>query len=245
MYIKEIQAKAILSKSKIFPYVINPYVGCQHGCSYCYARFMKRFTGHREPWGQFVDVKINAVELLKKEVVKKKPGRVWVSGVCDPYQPLEKKYQLTRACLQILAEQQWPVSVLTRSPLVLRDLDVLKAGDNFEVGMSIGTVDESIRYRFEPSAPPISARLQALSELHQAGIRTYVMLAPILPGCEELPALLVGKVDFVIIDRMNYHHADWVYRKYRLEEKNTDGYFDMVIESLTLEFNRLGVECQV
>ena len=245
MYIKEIQAKTILSKSRIFPYVINPYVGCQHGCSYCYARFMKRFTGHREPWGQFVDVKINAVELLKKEVVKKKPGRVWVSGVCDPYQPLEKKYQLTQSCLQILAERQWPVSVLTRSPLVLRDLDVLKAGEHFEVGMSIGTTDEGIRYKFEPSAPPISARLRALSELHQAGIRTYAMLAPILPGCEELPELLVGKVDFVIIDRMNYHHADWVYRKYRLEEMNTDEYFDMVIESLTLEFNRLGVECQV
>ena len=96
MYIKEIQGKAILSKSKIFPYVINPYVGCQHNCTYCYARFMKRFTGHSEPWGQFVDVKINAVELLEKEIVKKKPGRVWVSGVCDPYQPQERKYQLTK-----------------------------------------------------------------------------------------------------------------------------------------------------
>lgn len=245
MYIKEIQAKAILSKSKIFPYVINPYVGCQHGCSYCYARFMKRFTGHREPWGQFVDVKINAVELLKKEVVKKKPGRVWVSGVCDPYQPLEKNYQLTRSCLQVLAEQHWPVSVLTRSSLVLRDLDVLKAGEQIEVGMSIGTSDEGIRYKFEPSAPLISERLRALSELHQAGICTYAMLAPILPGCEELPSLLAGKVDYVIIDRMNYHHADWVYRKYGLEEMNTDGYFDMVIESLRLDFNPLGIECQV
>jgi DNA repair photolyase len=93
MYIKEIQTKAILSKSKIFPYVINPYIGFQHNCTYCYARFMKRFTGHREPWGQFVDVKINAIELLQNEITRKKPGRVWVSGVCDPYQPLERKYQ--------------------------------------------------------------------------------------------------------------------------------------------------------
>ena len=244
MYIKEIQSKSILSKSKIFPYVINPYVGCQHGCTYCYARFMKRFTGHREPWGQFVDVKINAVELLKLEIRKKKPGRVWVSGVCDPYQLLEKKYQLTRGCLQVLADQHWPVSVLTRSPLVLRDMDILKTGENFEVGMSITTADEQVRFQFEPSAPPIRERLQALGVLHQIGIRTYAMLAPLLPGCEGLPELLAGKVDYVFLDRMNYQYADWVYRKYGLEDKNTDGYFDLAKQSLRLAFGRLGIECQ-
>jgi len=244
MYIKEIQAKAILSKSKIFPYVINPYVGCQHNCSYCYARFMKRFTGHREPWGQFVDVKINAIELLKQEIVRKKPGRVWVSGVCDPYQPLERKYQLTRGCLQILAEHQWPVTVQTRSPLVLRDVDILQKGENFEVGMSITTADDNTRYKFEPSAPSIPERLRTLEELHRAGIRTFAMLAPMLPGCEDLPDLLAGKVDFVIIDRMNYHHADWVYRKHGLEDKNSDGYFELVGQTLRLAFSRLGIECQ-
>ncbi len=89
LIVKEILAKTILSKSKIYPYVVNPYTGCQHGCSYCYARFMKRVTGHKEPWGEFVDVKINAAELLRGEIGKKKRGRVWISGVCDPYQPLE------------------------------------------------------------------------------------------------------------------------------------------------------------
>jgi DNA repair photolyase len=242
MYIKEIQAKAILSKSKIFPYVINPYVGCQYNCTYCYARFMKRFTGHSEPWGQFVDVKINAVILLEKEILKKKPGRVWVSGVCDPYQPLERKYQLTRGCLEILAEADWPVTVQTRSPLVLRDMDILKSGEHFEVGLSITTADDSVRYLFEPSAPPIAERLRALDELHQAGIRTFAMLAPLLPGSEDLPDLLAGKVDFVILDRMNYHHADWVYRKYGLKDKNTDEYFDLVEQSLHLAFQRLGIE---
>ena len=87
--VREICAKSILSPSKIYPWVINPYTGCQHGCSYCYARFMKRVTGHREPWGEFVDVKINAPEVLRVEIKKKRRGRVWVSGVCDPYQPLE------------------------------------------------------------------------------------------------------------------------------------------------------------
>jgi len=244
MYIKEIQAKAILSKSKIFPYVINPYVGCQHNCTYCYARFMKRFTGHSEPWGQFADVKINAVELLEKEIVKKKPGRVWVSGVCDPYQPLERKYQLTRGCLEILAEQHWPVTLQTRSPLVLRDMDILKSGEHFEVGLSITTADDSVRYLFEPFAPTIAERLCALDELHQAGIHTFAMLAPLLPSCEDLPDLLAGKVDYVILDRMNYHQADWVYRRYGLEDKNTDGYFDLFIQSLHLAFQRLGIECK-
>jgi DNA repair photolyase len=88
MIVREVQAKTILSVSKIHDYVVNPYTGCQHACSYCYASFMKRFTGHQEPWGEFVDAKINAPELLSKEILKKKVGTVWVSGVCDPYQPL-------------------------------------------------------------------------------------------------------------------------------------------------------------
>jgi DNA repair photolyase len=201
MIVKEVQAKAILSKSKVYPYVINPYTGCQHNCSYCYARFMKKFTGHREPWGQFVDVKVNAPELLLLEIRKKKPASVWVSGVCDPYQPLEGRYQLTRRCLEILAHNNWPVTVQTRSPLVLRDIDILKQGGDFEVGLSVTTADERIRKLFEPNAPPIKERVRALGELHQAGIKTFVMVAPILPGAEDLAEILAGKVDSVIVDR--------------------------------------------
>ncbi|MGA7469213.1 MAG: hypothetical protein WBW25_00065 [Halobacteriota archaeon] len=92
MKIQEITAKSVLSKSQVYDYAVNPYRGCSHACSYCYAAFMKRFTGHREPWGEFVDVKINAPEVLAKEITRKPMGRVWVSGVCDPYQPAEKKY---------------------------------------------------------------------------------------------------------------------------------------------------------
>ncbi|HPA28077.1 MAG TPA: radical SAM protein, partial [Acidobacteriota bacterium] len=122
MKIREISSKSIISASKIHDYVVNPYVGCAHGCSYCYARYMKRFTDHREPWGEFVDVKINAAELLAKEIKKKTRGNIWMSGVCDPYQPLETKYELTRSCARIIVEHGWPLSVQTRSPLVLRDL---------------------------------------------------------------------------------------------------------------------------
>jgi DNA repair photolyase len=158
---------------------------------------------------------------------------------------LERKYQLTRGCLQILVEHNWPVTVQTRSPLVLRDMDILQRGESFEVGMSITTADDNVRYLFEPSAPPIPERIRTLDELHQAGIRTFAMVAPLLPGCEDLPDLLAGKVDFVILDRMNYHHADWVYRKYGLEDKNTDEFFDLVQQSLRLAFEGLGIECQV
>lgn len=241
MIVKEIQSKSILSKSQVYPYVINPYVGCQHNCSYCYARFMKRFTGHREPWGQFVDVKINAPDLLKLEIGKKRTGKVWISGVCDPYQPLEGRYRLTRQCLEILVRNHWPVVVQTRSPLVLRDVDLLKEGRDVDVGLSITTTDDEIRKVFEPNAPPVAARVKALDDLHQAGIRTYAMIAPILPGAENLAETLDGKVDYVILDRMNYHYADWVYRKYGLEDKLTDEYFDQTGQILTSAFTKLGL----
>ncbi len=228
LIVKEVQAKTILSKSKVYPYVVNPYTGCQHGCWYCYARFMKRVTGHREPWGEFVDVKINAADLLRVEIKKKRRGRVWVSGVCDPYQPLEAKYRLTRQCLEILALNTWPVIIQTRSPLVLRDIDIIKDAQDFEVGLSITTADDRIRKLFEPQAPPINDRIQALDELHKAGIRTYAMIAPVLPGAEGLAELLKGKIDYVLTDRMNYHYADWVYRKYGMEDKLTDDFFERI-----------------
>jgi len=225
LVVREIQAKSILSPSKIYPWVINPYTGCQHGCSYCYARFMKRVTGHEEPWGAFVDVKVNAPDLLRVEIPKKRRGRVWVSGVCDPYQPLEKKYRLTRQCLQILARHEWPVIIQTRSPLVLRDMDIIQPAREFEVGLSVTTADDRIRKIFEPDAPPIPDRIQALEDLHNAGIRTYAMVAPVLPGAEGLAGLLNGKVDYVMVDRMNYHYADRVYREYGLSAYLSDDYF--------------------
>jgi DNA repair photolyase len=232
LIVKEIQAKTILSVSKVYPWVINPYTGCQHGCSYCYARFMKRVTGHKEPWGEFVDVKINAADLLRVEIEKKKRKRVWLSGVCDPYQPLEATYKLTRQCLEILAQNTWPVIIQTRSPLVLRDIDIIKDARDFEVGFSVTTADDRIRKLFEPNAPPIDDRIKALDVLHKAGIRTYAMIAPVLPGAEGLAELLKGKIDYALIDRMNYHYADWVYRKYGLEDNLMDDFFERTRQAL-------------
>jgi len=245
MNVREIQSKAILSASKVYDYVINPYVGCQHACSYCYARFMKRFSGHKEPWGQFVDVKINAADLLRAEINKKRRARVWISGVCDPYQPLEAKYKLTRRCLEILAQNDWPVVIQTRSPLVLRDMDILREARDFEAGLTITTADDNIRKLFEPNAPPIMERLRTLDELHRSGIKTYAMIAPILPGAEVLAKSLEGKVDYILVDRMNYHYADWVYTKHRLEDKLSDEFLHRTGHEIASGCKKLGIDCHL
>jgi DNA repair photolyase len=245
MVIREIEARTILSKSQIFEYTLNAYGGCQHSCLYCYAKFMKRFTGHREPWGSYVDVKINAPELLAREVKKKRKGGVWISGVCDAYQPLEKKYGLTRRCLEILVEYGWPITIQTKSPLVLRDLDILKRSPDCEVGFTITTADEKIRKIFEPSAPPVQSRADALAELHAAGIRTYVMVAPLLPGAAGISDLLKGSVDHALIDRYNYHYADQAYKKHGLSWALDDEFFYQEGDKLRSAFEKAGVPCRV
>lgn len=244
MVVREIAAKSILSKSKIYDYALNAYVGCQHSCVYCYAKFMKRFTGHPEPWGTFVDVKVNAPELLAREVLKKRRGNVWISGVCDAYQPLERRYRLTGRCVEILAENGWPFTILTKSPLVLRDIDIIKSASDAEVGFTIATADERMRKIFEPGAPPIAGRVDALDALHNAGIRTFVMVAPVLPGAEKLVDMLKGKVDEVIIDRLNYHYADSVYKRQGMVFAMEDGFFERTGALLAEGFGKAGIPCR-
>ena len=244
MVVREVQARSVLSKSQVYDWVVNPYTGCQHACAYCYARFMKRFTGHGEPWGEFVDVKVNAPDLLQREVARKRKGRVWVSGVCDPYQPLEARYRLTRRCLEILIADQWPVTVQTRSPLVTRDIDLFRAASDIEAGLSITTADEEVRRLFEPHAPSIGSRIAALGELHTAGISTFAMIAPMLPGAGELVELLAGRVDYLLLDRMNYNNANWVYAKYGLQRYQSDEFFEGVARQIAATCKELGIECR-
>ncbi len=244
MIVKEIEAKTILSKSQIYDYALNAYVGCQHQCLYCYAKFMKRFTCHLESWGAFADVKINAPELLAREVKKKRKGRVWISGVCDAYQPLEKKYLLTGRCLEILIEQGWPVTIQTKSPLVLRDIEILKRSADSEVGLTITTADEKVRRIFEPGAPPVAARVEALEILHAEGIQTFVMIAPLLPHAEGLADMLKGAVDHVLIDRYNYHYADWAYKKHGMQWALDEDFFLEKGEELRAAFEKAGMPCR-
>jgi DNA repair photolyase len=245
MIVREILAKSILSKSQVYDYVVNPYVGCSHSCRYCYAAFMKRFTGHKEKWGEFVDIKINAPELLAREIRKKRVGRVWVSGVCDPYQAAEKKYRLTRRCLEVLLENQWPVTIQTKSSLVLRDVEILGRFNDIEVGFSITTADDKIRKLFEPGASPIKERLHALDVLHSKGIRTFAMIAPILPKSEGLIEQLPGKVDHILIDRLNYSYANRVYKENKLEWAREDRFLSEKAEELRRGFKREGIPVQV
>jgi DNA repair photolyase len=205
--IKRVTAKSVLSRSGIsgITYCVNPYVGCSHGCRYCYAAFMKRFSGHQEPWGDFVDAKVNAASVLERQLVRAAKGLVLMSSVTDPYQPLEKKLGLTRACLEVLAPRDFPLDILTKSPLALRDIDVLSTFSGVAVGITVTTDDEKTRRLFEPRAAPIPDRVHALEELFKAGIRTYAFLGPILPmQPERLTDMIAPYVHSILIDRMNY-----------------------------------------
>jgi DNA repair photolyase len=205
---------------------------------------MKRFTGHKEKWGEFVDVKVNAITRLQREITKKSAGSVWISGVCDPYQLLEKKYELTRGCLEILSRHDWPVMLQTKSPLVLRDIDLICTFKEIEVGFTITTADEKIRRIFEPNSPPISERIQALEKLHSTGIKTFAMIAPLLPGAKELARQLNGTVDHVLIDRQNYRYADWVYKKYQLEYALSESFFTQKKMELSKAFRKERISYQ-
>lgn len=226
--VKEVKAKSILNRSKIFDYCLNPYTGCEHHCAYCYASlFMRRYSGHSEPWGEFVDVKVNSPLLLRKQLQRAKKGTVWVSSVCDPYQPLEAKYQLTRQCLKELAEKQFPVNIQTKSALVLRDLDILQQLEDIEVGFTITTDDERTARLFEPKASTVKERLEALERIHSRGIKTFVFIGPLLPANpERFVELLQGKADRILIDRMNYLSAiRGFYHRNNLLAATTDKFF--------------------
>lgn len=204
------RCKTIMGRSGIVSvdYAVNPYLGCEHGCVYCYARFMSRMGHAGEKWGSFVDVKINALDRLRDEAPRRKRGIVLLSSVTDPYQPLERKFELTRGSLKILLDHQFPVEILTKSDLVLRDIDLLQRFDECNVGFTITSIDDKVRCAFEPNASPIQARLKALKEFSEAGLETYAFLGPLLPhiseqGLGDLLDELAGIVSHVILDRLN------------------------------------------
>ena len=157
-------------------YTVNLYRGCTHGCVYCYAPSL---THDERRWGSYVDVKVNAPEILEKELRGLRKDEVFLSSASDPYQPVEARYEVTRRCLEVLLSHRYPISILTRSPLVLRDLDLLRKFEWVRVGMSITTVP--VR-RFEPGVPPLRRRIDTLRKLSKAGISTWVSLAPVIPG---------------------------------------------------------------
>ena len=188
-----VEAKSILSKSNlpVCDFSANPYVGCSHACRYCYASFMKRFSGHDEPWGQFVDVK--RWKPLKN--ARKHDGQqVFVGSVCDPYLPEEAEYGRTRALLEELVGSGMEVSIQTKSDLVLRDIDLISQLPGARVGFSINTLDEGFRSDMD-AAVPLARRLAAMKELHDAGIRPTCFISPIFPGLTDVPAIIEAARD--------------------------------------------------
>lgn len=209
MTVEEIEVKTVLVKSAIpgADYVINPYKGCAHGCAYCYAGLMRSsLSGGSAGWGSYVKAKVNLPEVLERQLARcRKQGHVMLSSVCDPYQPAEERYQLTRQSLILLRYYGWSTSVLTRSPLVLRDKDIFRSMLEIDIGFSIPTDDDVVRMRLEPAAPSIPERINALKELHSAGIKTWVFVAPVLPmDPDRLADLIAPYAAEVLIDHLNY-----------------------------------------
>lgn len=192
MNLREIKAKTILTACRIpgINFVINPYIGCSFACKYCYASFMGRFVDKKiSEWGKYVYAKVNAAQLLRDELPKKLKinkgagKEIFLSSVTDPYQGLEAKYRLTRQCLQVLLEfgYQGAVSILTKSDLVLRDIDILKKLENVSVGLTVTSTDDGIARYFETFAPPVSKRFNALKVLNENKISSYAFIGPLLP----------------------------------------------------------------
>jgi DNA repair photolyase len=212
--ITKVECKNALVKSGIegMDYALNPYTGCQHGCVYCYAEFMKKWTNHNEPWGEFVDVKINIADRLRQQIKRTKPGTVMIGTVTDAYQPLEEKFQITRQCLEIFADTDFPIFIQSKSDLILRDIDFFKRIKDKEIGLTITCPDPRIEKIFEPNTSDLERRFEALAKLKENGIPTFVFFGPILPffsDSEKSLKLIFERlqkigIKKIYLDKMNY-----------------------------------------
>ena len=186
--IQPIKVKSILSKSNlpVCEYSVNPYIGCTHACKYCYASFMKRFTGHGEDWGKFIDIKYwNGIKNPQRYNGKE----LFIGSVTDPYNPQEEVYGRTRALLTELKGSGAKISIATKSDLILRDLELIKAFPDARVSWSINTLDERFREDMD-KAVSIERRLNAMKIFHQEGIRTTCFISPIFPAITDVKAII-------------------------------------------------------
>ena len=203
MKIIEKEAKSIYTRTKLpgVEYTINQYVGCGHRCSYCYARYMSRWKKYGQ-WGTWIEVKTNAPQLAREKV----NGEVSMSSVSDPYQPLEKKTRLTRRVLENMDKKSTKLSILTKSDLVLRDIDILKKFKTAKVGLTVNCFPEKVRKILEPHAPSNTRRIKALKKLHKEGISTFCFISPVIPELTEVRKALretKGIVNYYLIEVLN------------------------------------------
>jgi DNA repair photolyase len=192
MRIIKIKAKNIFTKTRLpgVDFVINQYLGCEHSCLYCYAKFYVPKYGK---WGSWVIIKENAPELVKGKYVK---GIVYMSSVSDPYQPIEKELKLTRKILENL-DKRTKLSIQTRSDLVLRDIDLFKKFKNIEIGLTINGFEGKIKKLFEPNSPAHNQKLNALKILKENKIKTYGFFSPIIPELVNVKKVIKESRNFV------------------------------------------------
>ncbi|MGM0577724.1 MAG: radical SAM protein [Myxococcota bacterium] len=247
--VREIEVERVLMPEGAGHYYLNPYVGCMIGCEFCYvgerADLSRRLEGQpRLPWGRYVDVKVNAPEVLREEVERRPPGVVRMSPIItDPYQPLEKRYRITRRCLEVLQEADFTPVVLTRAVRALEDLDLFKRFSVACVGFSIPSDDDHYRILFEPGGDPVDDRIEALARCHEAGLYTMAVIQPTLPmNPERLVERVAPYVGAVRVDRM--HHLDryrYMYEAHGLEHAMEPEFFDDLRERLVAGFRSHGV----
>lgn len=193
--VTEVRCKSILNRSVqgFADYTLNAYQGCAFGCSYCYVPVLRR--RHRlqddAPWGEWVTVKVNAPDVLRREMLGVPPDkRIAIGTASDAWQPLEKRYRIARRILEELAYYPNRVSILTRSPLLLRDRDVLQRMASVSIGVSLPAMDDGVRRAFEPLAPAIPGRIRLIQRLKEAGLRVSIFWCPILPGVCNTSAMV-------------------------------------------------------
>lgn len=192
--VKTIETKNVITKSNlpVCDYSVNPYTGCEHACMYCYASFMKRFTGHPEEWGTFLDVK-DWGNIKNPERFKGK--ELFIGSVTDPYQPAEEEHRRTRTLLEQLKGSGAIISIATKSDLILRDLDLIKSFDGARVSFSINTLDEKFKNDMD-CAVSIERRIAAMKAFYNAGIRTTCFISPIFPGITDVKAIIKAAKNF-------------------------------------------------
>ena len=200
---REEECRSALNRVKGMPFSwsLNPYTGCVHRCTFCYVRAFERRADRPsdDRYGRSIRVKVNVAEVLARELSRRSWAReaVAVGAATDPYQPAEGRYRLTRACIEVLGRAATPIRLITRGPLIVRDVDVLQEASrraDLHVTFSVPTLDDEVWRRTEPGTAPPRQRLRALSELVEAGVAAGVGMAPILPGLSDRPEQLAEVV---------------------------------------------------
>lgn len=244
MIVKEISVKRALSRSGLreLDYSLNPYHGCSFSCVYCYAKVFTREKEASENWGEVVFVKKNIVEVLSREVKEFKKGLVGVSTITDPYQGVEAIYKITRESLKKLLQYGFRVSIQTKSPLILRDLDLLERfRGKVDVGITITTLDVKTSKYLEPRAPLPKARVNALRKLSERGIKTWIFLGPLIysvndSGFEEVIKVARETNSEVIYDKFNFYRGLTNY-------SSPKGWWEAKEREIKRKCYELGVEC--